>query len=135
MKLEGRITLLISNEDTYIEIEDENANARFLKIYLTNEELVRILSRQGSVECVLELHENEIKKLGKRHENKDFIFEIPERKWDNKMTDDEYASIAQKLLDKEGEGWIAESYFRSQNSFWKNADGKQMARCTIRRWL
>jgi hypothetical protein len=132
MKLKGRITLLISNENTYMEIEDDNASVRFLTIRLTNEELVRILSRQGMVECDIELHS--LDKLGKKHECKDFVFEIPLRGYSNNLPDKEYAKMAQTLLDKEGEGWIAEDYFRSQNSFFKNGD-KQMARCTIRRWI
>ena len=128
MKLEGRISMLINREGTTIEIEDENANARFLKITLTPEQLSAALSRQMSIECEIEVRG--LEKIGKVHENKSFEFEIP-NELSSSRNESELHKLAQSLL---SDGWIADKYFSSQNSFFKK-DGVQYARCTIRRWL
>ena len=56
----------------------------------------------------------------------DKIYEIAKKS--NQL---ELQKIAQSHL---SDGWIADAYFGSQNSFFKK-DGKQYARATIRRWL
>jgi uncharacterized protein YggL (DUF469 family) len=127
MKLEGRISILINREGTTIEIEDENANARFLKVSLTPEQLSMALSRQMSVECEIEV--NALHKIGKRHENKSFEFEIPKDLASSRDAQ-KLQQIAQSLL---SDGWMADNYFSSQNSFFKKGE-TQYARCTIRRW-
>jgi hypothetical protein len=128
MKLEGRISVLINRDGTTIEVEDENANARFLKITLTPEQLSAALSRQMAVECEIEV--KGLEKIGKKHENKRFEFEIPSDLVSSR-NENELQKLAQSLLN---DGWIAERYFSSQDSFFKK-DGVQYARCTIRRWV
>ena len=128
MKLEGRISVLINRDGTTIEVEDENANARFLKITLTPEQLSAALSRQMAVECEIEVRG--LEKIGKKHENKRFEFEIPSD-LANSRNENELQKLAQSLL---SDGWIAERYFSSQDSFFKK-NGVQYARCTIRRWV
>lgn len=135
MKLHGRISILINREYTSIEIEDDNANVTFVRVVLTPEQMNACLSRQAYVDCELDVMG--VEKLGKKHECKSFTFETPEilTSYENRIHNTQkFQQIAQKLLDKEGEGWIAESYFNSQDSFFKD-NGKQMARCTIRRWI
>ena len=128
MKLEGRISVLINRDGTTIEVEDENANAMFLKITLTPEQLSAALSRQKAVECEIEVRG--LEKIGKKHENKRFEFEIPSDLASSR-NENELQKLAQSLL---SDGWIAERYFSSQDSFFKK-DGVQYARCTIRRWV
>lgn len=128
MKLQGRISILINREYTTIEVEDENANARFLRITLTPEQLSASLSRQMAIECEIEV--NELFKIGKKHENKSFEFEIP-NELESSRKEFELHKLAQSLL---SDGWIADKYFSSQNSFFKE-NGKKYARCTIRRWV
>jgi hypothetical protein len=128
MKLEGSISILINREKTTIEIKDENANARFLTITLTPEQLSAALSRQMAIECEIEV--SGIEKIGKKHENKQFEFEITKDLKYSKNTD-ELQKLAQSQL---SDGWIAERYFSSQNSFFEK-NGVQYARCTIRRWV
>jgi hypothetical protein len=128
MKLEGRISVLINRDETTIEVEDENANARFIKITLTPEQLSAALSRQMAVECEIEV--KGLEKIGKKHENKTFDFEITSE-LANSRNENELQKLAQSLLN---DGWIAERYFSSQGSFFKK-DGVQYARCTIRRWV
>ena len=127
MKLEGKISILINRDETTIEIEDESANVKFVKVKLTPEQLSAALSRQISIECELEV--KGLEKIGKVHENKTFEFEIPET-IPTRGNQLELQKIAQSQL---SDGWIADAYFGSQNSFFKK-DGKQYARVTIRRW-
>lgn len=128
MKLEGRISMLVNREETTIKIKDDKANVTLAVVSLTPEQLSMILSRQVDVECEIEV--GNLSKIGKKHENKTFEFEIPSlirgRKFDSELQE-----IAQSQL---SDGWVADGYFGSQNSFFTK-DGKQYARCTIRRWI
>ncbi len=128
MKLEGRISMLINREGTTIEIKDENANAKFLKITLTPEQLSATLSRQMDIKCEIEVCG--LEKIGKTHENRVFEFEIPNDLLSSR-NEAELHKLAQSLL---SDGWTADRYFSSQNSFFKK-DGVQYARCVIRRWV
>jgi hypothetical protein len=131
MKLKGKISILINREYTTIEIEDDLASTTFVKARLTPEQLSAVLSRQARIDCELEIRG--LEKIGKKHENKYFEFEIQKGLRDSKYSES-LRTIAQNLLNNQDEGWIAEGYFSSQNSFFEK-DGKQYARCTIRRWI
>lgn len=127
-KLNGTILIFIGSEGTTIEIEDREANTRFVKIELTVEQLSMALSSQSYVPCKIEVSGLDI--VGKKHECESFEFEIPNNLASSKY-EDELQKIAQSKLK---DGWIAERYFSSQNSFFKKED-KQYARCTIRRYI
>jgi hypothetical protein len=138
MKIDGKITFLINQDYTSIEVEDELANTVFLKIRLTPHELSSALSRVGCTNCSLEV--KALDRVGKKHENKNFEFEVPQElidKYGYSLSDhgEELAKIAQSILDETDEGWIAESYFKSQNTFFDTKDKKRHARCVIRRWI
>lgn len=128
MKLQGKISLIINREETYIEIEDRDANTTFLKVKLTPEQLSAALSRQAYVDCELEVAG--LDRVGKKHEHKTFEFEIPNDLSGSKH-EKELQILAQSQLT---DGWIAEGYFSSQSSFFKK-DGVQYARCTVRRYI
>ena len=129
MKLKGKISILINREYTTIEVEDENANCTFLKINLTPEQLSMALSRQMSIDCELDIIG--LDKIGKRHENKKFAFAIPKT-----IRGSQYSKTLQTLAQSKLEdGWIADNYFGSQDSFYTGTDNTQYARCTIRRWI
>jgi hypothetical protein len=131
MKIEGRISILINREYTTIEIKDDKANTTFVKATLTPDQLSAALSRQVSIECDVEVHG--LERVGKKHENKTLEFEIPKNLETSylKRDEDKLQKIAQSHL---SDGWIAERYFGFQGSFFTK-DGKQYARCTIRRWI
>lgn len=136
MKLKGKITILINREYTDIEIEDDVANATFVKVRLTPNQLSAALGRVGYTPC--ELQVQGLEKVGKKHENSKFEFLLPNgwvRDYHNDRTL-ELSMYAQIILDSEkpNEGWIIEPYFNSQDSFFEK-DGKKYARCTIRRWI
>lgn len=130
MELEGKISILIGRDFTIIEIEDDQANTTFARITLTPEQLSAALSRQACVGCKLEV--NGLNKIGKKHENKNFEFEIP-KELSTSSKSKELRIIAQSKLNG-GNGWIADSYFGSQDSFFIK-ENKNYARCTIRRWI
>jgi hypothetical protein len=128
MELQGKISVFINREQTDIEVTDESANVTFLRITLTPEQLSAALSRQMRVDCKIRVVG--IDKIGKKHENKTIEFEIPSNLL-NSLNETELHKTAQSLLK---DGWVADKYFSSQNSFFKK-DGVQYARCTIRRWV
>lgn len=127
-KLKGKITIRINRDETTIEIEDDVANTTFVIVRLTPEQLSTALSRQAYVDCELEVAG--LDRVGTRHENETFEFEIPEALASSSKTE-ELQKIAQSKLT---DGWIAEGYFASQNTFFKK-EGVQYARCTIRRYV
>lgn len=128
MKLKGKISLLINQEYTTIEVVDDKASITFIKITMTANQLSEALSRVARVECDLEVMG--LDRIGKTNENDTFEFEIPEVLASSRNAE-KLREMAQALLK---DGWIASDYFSSQNSFFMR-EGKQMARCTIRRWI
>lgn len=129
MKIKGAVTFLINRENSEIEISDDSANVMFCKIKITPEQLSAMLSRQGYVKCDIEVAE--LEKVGKQHECKSYEFEIT----DIERGDEEKLWLAaiRSLGVDDLHDWMPDKYFRSQNTFFKK-DGKEYARCTIRRW-
>lgn len=130
MKIKGSISILVNKETTTIQVHDEQAVIQFLEIELTAEQFCAALGRFSRVKCELDLRS--VDNIGKQHENKYFEFEIPNNLKSSKHTDALH-EIAQTLLDEQGEGWVADNHFASQNTFFTK-DGKDHARCTVRRW-
>lgn len=134
MKIKGRITILCSKDGARIEINDENANVQFLQIQLSAEQFMACISRLSMVPCELEIQGME--KVGKQHENKKFEFELPD--WYIKLPyrnrEENHRQLAQVAQNQLTDGWVADDYFGSQDSFFKKED-KEWARVTIRRWL
>ena len=130
MKLKGKITILIGRDSTTIKVEDDVSNTNFLEIKLTPDQLSSALSRLAYTDCDLKV--NGLDKIGKKHENKTFEFEIPKGlAYSREAGTEQLRELAQSQL---SDGWIAEGYFGSKNSFFEK-DGKQYARCIIRRWI
>jgi hypothetical protein len=124
----GRITMLISGNETTIELKDADSSITFCKITLTPEQLSEALSRLYYTHCNIEIYG--LDKLGKTHENKRFTFELP--KDYDKVKLSEYCNTA---MIREGlSDWTSDDYYKSQDSFYRK-DGKEYARVTIRRWV
>lgn len=132
MKLKkGRITILLNRDGMEINLIDNDSGTQFAVINLNQEQTCAALSRQGYVECDIEL--GGLEKLGKKLENKQFEFEIPDTL--TMMGDDKLNEIClSELFNNNMEDWTPDKYYRSQNSFF-NKDGKKYARVTIRRWI
>jgi hypothetical protein len=124
---DGRITILINQDGTTIELKDNSSYTTFVKIELTPDQLSSALSRLGETKCKIKVFA--LDKLNKKMINKDFEFEIPE--FDYKEMAEKAYEIAKKLCP---EGWIPDGGFNSQGSFFKK-DGKNYAKTIIRTWL
>jgi hypothetical protein len=131
MNINGKITILINRENTHIELYDQDSSITFVRIALTPEQLSSALSRLAYTPCTMEVHG--IDKLGKIQEIKTLEFERP-REYMGGGDHKELNTIAQNILDEENEGWVAEDYFSSQNTFFCK-DELPYARCTCRRWV
>jgi hypothetical protein len=130
MKLKNAsISIFINESHTNIELHDGDAAVTFIKIKLTPEQLSQALGRLSHTECEMETYDLSV--VGKKMEHKTIEFEIPMDCGygeDRRKIAMEYA---QKVCPK---GWHSEDYFGSQGSFFSK-DGKNYARCTIRRWV
>ena len=129
MKIKGRITILIDRDQTRISIEDDQASIILAEIVIDPMTLNTILSRQAYVPCEVEV--GDLSKIGKKHENKEFEFELPKEFWDFNRDHKKLAEYANTLLE---DGWVADPYFDRQGSFFSK-DGKHYAKCVIRRWV
>jgi hypothetical protein len=77
------------------------------------------------------LEVNGLDKVGKKHENKTYEFEIGDI---DKRDEERLWLAAIRSLGKDDlHEWTPDKYFRSQNTFFQK-DGKNYARCTIRSW-
>jgi hypothetical protein len=133
MKIEeGRITILVSEEGTTIEIKDNKASITFCKVTLTPKQLSQALSRLSKTKCEIEVFG--LDKIGKTHENETFQFEIPkELRSSTKLK--ELTELCVKSLDElDMSEWKPDRYFASQNTFMEK-DGKTYATAVIRRWV
>jgi len=132
MEQDFKLSIFIGKDDnTRIEVKDVLSTITFLRLELTNDQLASVLSRLANVSVKGEI--NDLDKIGKQMENKKFEFALPEE-FEKYSDTDKLRTIAQGLLDKEDEGWIADSYFGSKDSFF-NKDGVEYARVIIRRWI
>ncbi len=127
MKLKANLTFLINSDKTRIEIEDDEAHAILCIIELTPAQLSTLLSRTTRMDCEMEVFD--LNKIGKKHGNKTFVFELPDANYMNRK---EVAIETIKTVCPDG--WTPDIYFGSQNSFFRQ-DGKEFARVTIRRWV
>lgn len=129
MKIDNaKITMLINSEYTEIEISDSDSNTILAKIKLTPEQLSTMLSRQAYVSC--ECLTGVLTRIGKKHENKYFEFEITR----SRDIDDLILDCNEALFKQGMDEWVADKYYGSQSSFFSK-DGKNYARTVIRRWV
>src|SRR6056297_3134882 len=107
----AKISILVSDDRTTIEVKDGDAAITFLKVELTPDQLSQCLSRLVNVKC-----ENaivcDLDKIGKKHTNKKLEFKMPSES----MYKD--VDTATKLAKKNcPDGWEPDLYFGSQESF------------------
>ncbi len=125
---DGRITFLVGNESTTIEIFDADANIIFAKIKLTNEQFVQALSRLANTECDLEVFG--LKNVGKKREKRDLIFKVSDTViYQNRI--EKAKSLVKSFCP---EGWEPAMYFGSQSSFFVK-DKKLFAKTYMYRWV
>ncbi len=132
---DARITILVESGNppdgqagVTIELRDNDAALTFAKITLTPEQWVSAMSRLGYVKCAIEVYNTG--KLGKQMVNKPFEFSLGK----GVLWNDREEVAQKKLKEVCPDGWNADGYFRSQDSFF-NKDGEAWARTTIRKWI
>ena len=136
--IDGEVFIRFGEDGLRIEIEDANANIRFLEIELNPKETLRAMSGVKGAKAKFTVRGLEY--VGKKHENSTFEFKIPkatkglDRFKDRKQYWSMLQQIGQILLDENGEGWELDGYFGSQTSFFSK-DGEDWVRGVIRRWL
>lgn len=131
MKLEkGKISFLVSNGETTIEITDASASVNFVKVTLTNEQLAQMLSRLMYTECEVEVFG--LERVGMYHQNTDFVFDVPEG---TNSSSKGLPEMCRAAMDAAGlQEWVADNYYQGQHSFF-TVQGQRKARITIRRWV
>ena len=127
MDVDGKITILFSDEGMSIEIEDDLACTTFARVDLNREETCRALSRQGCTPCKLKVYG--LDKVGSVHENKTWEFPL------NRNSRDWFGTnLLEEIAVREcPEGWEPDLYFSSQNSVFRK-DEEYWGRTTVRRW-
>lgn len=132
MKIDARITILGSHNDgkVTIEIEDRTSSTTFATVTMTADQFVgAALGRLACSHCECEVIHAE--RIGKKMETGNLEFEIPDVGYDRDKKTDAASVVAKRECPA---GWIPDLYFGSQGSFYRDGE-KQMARCTIRRWV
>ena len=130
MKLKGEITLLVNQDYTTISIKDDTSNQIICEVTLSPEQLSCALSRLANTPCDVEVYPKAFDRLGKTMETDRMEFEIPST-LDGRKDMDALVKLANEATP---DGWTSDYYFGSQDSFFKR-DGKEYARCIIRRWV
>lgn len=124
-----RITILVNQEYTTIELYDAEAGCHLFEIKLTPAQLSSALSRLSHTKCQAEIFNAD--KVNKKMEINKLIFNIDGI--------DRYAKDSKKKLSEQAiincpDGWEPDNYFGSQDSFFED-NGHRYARVTIRRWV
>lgn len=131
MKLkDAKITMLFNENGATIEVHDRTSALTFIEIELNQEQVCRILSRQGYVECK-NVEVFNLDRINKKLVHKPFEFKIGAK---NITYYKDEKKIAQETLVKVcPDGWTPDLSFDSQGSFFTK-DGIRYARTTIRKW-
>ena len=131
-EINARISILSSYEDSInIVVEDKDAGVRFLVMSLTREEFVNAAMNRRACVNVSKTEVFALDKIGKKEEYKEFEFEIPTTTSLDKNQKEIAIEIVKKMCP---EGWVPDTHFGSQNSFFKK-NGKPYVRTMIRRWV
>lgn len=130
-KLKAKMTIMCStnyeNRDIEIEVEDAISSCTFLKLRIKPEDFTAMLGRLSNVEVDMEVAS--LDRVGKKMIMDILEFEMPEYvSWKDKQK-----SAREQANKKCPVGWVFDSGFNSQDSFFMK-DDKAYARCTIRKW-
>ena len=128
-KIDGRITLLFSEDGLTIELHDDLSSTTFARVELDQMQTCQVLSRLSRTHCDMEVYE--LDRVGKKMEHKNFQFFVTKKKIYGSGRQD-LAKI--KIKEVCPEGWTPDLYFGSQGSFFYK-DDEVWANATIRRWV
>ena len=112
-----------------IEIHDDKSNITICRGKITLENYAKVLTGLHGVE--FDYEHGDLSKVGKEMEVGEHRFELPSDSYDR----EERLRVARdEAIATCPEGWKPDMYFGSRDSFYAK-DGKNYARCTIRRWV
>lgn len=113
------------NWDDYVclNLECNNSWTQFVEVRIKHEDFCRALMGRGDTH--IEFHTRGLDKIGLFRVQETITFELPEDvdRWD----DEGVKKLNELAQTAAGDGWIASTYFGSQNSFFRK-DGKEYAR-------
>jgi hypothetical protein len=126
-KINAQITITAAYTDSIvITVYDKDSATNFLQMVMTREQFVNAtMNRLAHTEVGSAYFEN-VERVGKTLEMDTSIVEIP--------VYGDKESAAKITQEKCPEGWVPDLYFQSQESFFSK-DGKNYARCNIKRWV
>jgi hypothetical protein len=124
---EPRFTMLFSEDGMEISVKDNKSASLIMKLNLTPDQVMKVLSRLVVVECRGEICN--LDKINKTHEHKYYEFEVGEEMYYR----DNQEQLKELALMSCPKGWAPDLRFNSQNSFFLK-NGKYFARDTCRRW-
>lgn len=130
MKIKGQLTILCDKNGVKIEMRDDDARVMFAEVLVTPENFTAALGRLAEVDCEIEVRG--LDKVGKVHECERLEFEIP-KELSGATRGLGFNALKNRAYKACPDGWTPDIYFGSKGSFFEK-DGKQFARCTIRRW-
>ena len=127
-KINAKITITAAYTDSIvITVYDNDSATNFLQMVMTREQFVNAtMNRLAHTEVGAAFLEN-VERVGKTLELDQLVVVIPKY-------GDREAAAAKIAYEKCPEGWLPDLYFQSQESFFSK-DGKDYARCNIRRWV
>jgi hypothetical protein len=129
-KLKGQLTISRPSfgdgrELIEITVKDCGSRTSFLKLSISYADFAECITGMSNVTCSLETRG--LHNVGKVRETKPLTFKMPSR-----YGDKEEARL--EVVKHTPDGWTANTYFGSQNSFF-HVDGEQWARTSIDRWV
>jgi len=125
---DARITILVGDEETTIEVHDALAGVTILKATLNAGQFCQALSRLARTECKAEVFD--LNRVGKRKITEKLEFPLPlpvEHGLKKELAKKEAIRICPA-------GWEPSTYFSSQNSFFE-FDGREWARTFMVKWV
>ena len=124
----GRITILSNKTHVDIEIEDESSSSVLLKIRMSPEDFCSAIGRLAYIPCNYEAHH--LDRAGKYMVMKNINF--PVKKDSRELAIKKALAVPSVLED----GWVPDTHFSSQNSFYYNSDQETyMARTVLRKYV
>ena len=124
----NRTTSNIDEDYIRIEIIDELSRETIVSGKICLKDYAKLITGLSGVK--MDYVHGDLSHIGKKHENKTHVFETPDIAYTEGRKDVAYKIAVETCPD----GWEPDEYFGSRDSFFTK-DGKNYARCTIRRWV
>ena len=134
-EINGRITILVNQDYTTIEVEDRDSTITFLRIKLTPEQLSSALSRLSDTKCE-STQVYSLDKVGKKMQMSKEKVELPWEWYD--LNRKELKDTVEAHLDSLAKniGWLNYTYLSSQDSFvYSHQEKKFWVNALFRRWV